>query len=295
MRITAGATSVRAFEQPLREAAAVARNDAGRRGRRPLEREPERMRDRRRIRHQRRRGRSPSASSPRKPRTARRRSRPRAAPDGQRPADRRADAAARRSRQGRWQLALRRRRAAARTCCSPRSRMAPPGGRLTGFAREAIAQAPGVRHVAARDDWIAVVADSWWAAEQRAESSRPELLRHAHAGRLAAAVRRCAGERRRRREWFSRGDYDATVRGSRPLAATYYVAPSQHLGLEPLTATARFRAAALEVWAPTQAPGFAHAAAGGARVALPDAGRRTRRPRARSRCNAVSRSSWRAS
>ena len=49
-----------------------------------------------------------------------------------------------------------------------------------------------------------------------------------------------AGARRGATSWFSRGDYDATVRGSRPLAATYYVAPSQHLGLEPLTATARF-------------------------------------------------------
>ena len=31
-------------------------------------------------------------------------------------------------------------------------------------------------------------------------------------------------------EWFTPGDYDAAVRGSRPLAATYYAAPSQHLG-----------------------------------------------------------------
>ena len=37
--------------------------------------------------------------------------------------------------------------------------------------------------------------------------------------------------------------------GSRPLAATYWVAPAQHLGLEPLTATARFSGDRLEVWA----------------------------------------------
>ena len=46
----------------------------------------------------------------------------------------------------------------------------------------------------------------------------------------------------------------AAVEGSRPLAATYYVAPAQHLGLEPLSATARFSGDQLEVWAPTQAP-----------------------------------------
>src|SRR5207253_4672191 len=64
-------------------------------------------------------------------------------------------------------------------------------------------------------------------------------------------------------EWFSRGDYEGAVRGSRPLAATYYVAPSLHLGLEPVTATARLSGGALEVWAPTQAPELARAAAGG--------------------------------
>ena len=109
-------------------------------------------------------------------------------------------------------------------------RMAPPGGRLTGFAREAIEQAPGVRHLTARDGWIAVVADSWWAAEHALESKRSDLLRHANA---RATCDRCSMTRWRtamRNEWFSRGDYDATVRGSRPLAATYYVAPSLHLG-----------------------------------------------------------------
>ena len=55
-------------------------------------------------------------------------------------------------------------------------RIAPPGGRLTGFARETIAKAAGVRHVAARDGWIAVVADSWWAAEQALKESRSNLL-----------------------------------------------------------------------------------------------------------------------
>src|SRR6476469_4819211 len=60
---------------------------------------------------------------------------------------------------------------------------------------------------------------------------------------------------------WRRGNYESTVEGSRPLAATYYVAPSQHLGLEPLTASARFDGLRLEVWAPTQAPGFACEAA----------------------------------
>jgi isoquinoline 1-oxidoreductase beta subunit len=68
----------------------------------------------------------------------------------------------------------------------------------------------------------------------------------------------------RDRSRFRRGDYDSVVEGSRPLAATYFVAPSQHLGLEPLSATARFEGGQLEVWAPTQAPGLARAAAAAA-------------------------------
>jgi isoquinoline 1-oxidoreductase beta subunit len=60
-------------------------------------------------------------------------------------------------------------------------------------------------------------------------------------------------------EWFSRGNYESAVRGSRPLAATYYVAPSQHLGLEPTTAAARISGGATELWEATQAPRFDHA------------------------------------
>jgi isoquinoline 1-oxidoreductase beta subunit len=54
--------------------------------------------------------------------------------------------------------------------------------------------------------------------------------------------------------WFAHGDYDRAVRGSQPLAATYYAAPSMHLGLEPLSATAGRPG---ELWAATQAPGDA--------------------------------------
>jgi isoquinoline 1-oxidoreductase subunit beta len=147
-------------------------------------------------------------------------------------------------------------------------RIAPPGGRLTSFARRAIAQAQGVRHVTARDGWIAVVADSWWAAEHALKASRPSF-----SGTRAPADLRPlfddALANGNGHEWFSRGDYDATVRGSRPLAATFYVAPSLHLGLESSTATARLSGLTLEVWAPTQAPGFAHASAGGALYPMP--------------------------
>ena len=133
------------------------------------------------------------------------------------------------------------------------ARIAPPRGALTGFSREAVSALPGVRHVEARDGWIAVVADTWWAAERALRAADPRFtgerspveLRPIYEGALANGDAH---------SWFERGDYDSVTRGSRPLAATYFVAPSQHLGLEPLGATARSSGGNLEVWSGTQAP-----------------------------------------
>jgi len=132
-------------------------------------------------------------------------------------------------------------------------RMAPPNGRLRGYSAEAIRAAHGVRHIAARDGWIAVVGDTWWSAERALKAANPvfsgeqglpdvrPLFEDALANGSADS-------------WFSRGDYDRVVRGFRPLAATYYAAPAMHLGIEPMSATA---GRAKEVWGATLAPGGA--------------------------------------
>jgi isoquinoline 1-oxidoreductase beta subunit len=135
-------------------------------------------------------------------------------------------------------------------------RLAPPGGKLTRFERDAVKGAPGVRHVAARDDWVAVVADSWWWAERAMKAADPVFSGTAGPTDMRRLFDQ-ALEDDDSGEWFSRGDYDATVRGSRPLAATYYAAPSQHLGLEPMSATARPSADKMEYWAAALAPGMA--------------------------------------
>jgi isoquinoline 1-oxidoreductase beta subunit len=141
------------------------------------------------------------------------------------------------------------------------ARLAPPQGRLTGFSREAIARVPGVRHVAARDDWFAVVADNSWAAERAVKAADPRFTGHRSSAdprslfEEALASGSADGS-------FERGDYGKAVRGSRPLAATYWVAPSLHLGLEPLTATARVSGDQVELWAPTQAPDLVARSAG---------------------------------
>jgi len=149
-------------------------------------------------------------------------------------------------------------------------RAAPPGGALRHFSREPIGRVPGVRHIAARDEWIAVVADSWHAAERALEAAAPVFS----APRSASAMRPLfedALARGKPRRQYRRGDYEGAVRGFRPLATTYFAAPQQHLGLEPVTATARFENGRLELWAPTQAPGAAQAlAASAARISESD-------------------------
>lgn len=141
------------------------------------------------------------------------------------------------------------------------ARLAPPGGKLEAFDRDAIRRSGGVRHLAATDDWIAVAADNLWQANRALHSANPRFT--APAGRedvraqLDATL--AAGEFD---TVFECGDYWSVVDGSRPLTATYSVAPSQHISFEPRSATARIRGGAAELWSATQAPGLARAGAG---------------------------------
>ena len=139
-------------------------------------------------------------------------------------------------------------------------RVAPPGGKLLAFSRDEIARVHGIRHVAARDGWIAVVAETWWAAERGAQAANAKFSGTRSPSEFRSAFEDALAHGDDRRE-FRRGDYQEVIRGSRPLAATYFVAPSQHFGLEPVTATAQIDGRHIEVWAPTQAPGLARAAA----------------------------------
>lgn len=132
------------------------------------------------------------------------------------------------------------------------ARLAPPGGRLKGYARAALERQPGIRNVSATAQWIAVVADSWWQAERALHSANP----HFTATPSPPDMRRLFEDALKRdaEEWFARGDFAGATQGRRPLEATYYAAPSQHLPLESVTATARLSDGKLELWAATQAP-----------------------------------------
>ena len=138
-------------------------------------------------------------------------------------------------------------------------RIAPRGGSLISFQRDRVAHFPAVRHVALRENWVAVVAESWWAAERALKNGKPVFSGTRTPANVRPLFEKALASGSPQR--FRRGDYERAIIGSRPLAATYSVAPSQHLELEALTATARFDGRHLELWAPTQAPGLARRAA----------------------------------
>ena len=81
--------------------------------------------------------------------------------------------------------------------------------------------------------WLAALAETWWAADRALTRAAPRF----RARRRRQPDDRTGARRRARwRRWTSvveRGDYDAATEGQRPLAATYRIAPTPHLSLEP--------------------------------------------------------------
>jgi isoquinoline 1-oxidoreductase beta subunit len=125
------------------------------------------------------------------------------------------------------------------------ARIAPPGGRLRRHN--------GASDVVVGDGWIAAVAESSWAAEQRLKRADAQFAGPRSPLSIDAILddALAAGESE---TLVERGDYAAAVGGSRALTALYRAAPALHLGLEPLSATARVTGGDVELWAASQAP-----------------------------------------
>jgi len=138
-------------------------------------------------------------------------------------------------------------------------RMAPPGGRLIGFSRENAMRQHGVVGLVVRDQWLASLGQTWWAADQALTRAAPRFsgTDPGDIGEILAALM----EGGKAERLFERGDYGDATEGSTPLAATYSIAPLPHRSLEAPAAVARFAADRLEVWSATQLPDLARAAA----------------------------------
>ncbi|MEA1072164.1 molybdopterin cofactor-binding domain-containing protein [Sphingomonas sp. LY160] len=145
------------------------------------------------------------------------------------------------------------------------ARLAPPGGRVVGFGADEARKQAGLVRLVERKGWIAAVAQSWWAADRALDRGSARFAGPTGAdgatidARLGELLETGTATRA-----FERGDYSAAVEGSRPLAATYSVAPLPHRSLEAPSVVARFTGDRLEIWAGTQVPDLVRSAAASA-------------------------------
>jgi isoquinoline 1-oxidoreductase beta subunit len=139
--------------------------------------------------------------------------------------------------------------------------------RLVGWNKAAALAVPGVFGVFDAPGWVACVATDWWAADRGVEAlqsrwtvARPDVDSDSIDRALNHALDKDEGRR-----VHARGDLADAFEGGHVLRGHYRAGPAANASLETLTATARLGGDRLEIWAPTQAPGLARAAA--ARVA----------------------------
>lgn len=139
------------------------------------------------------------------------------------------------------------------------ARMAPPGGRLIGFSRAAARAQRGLIDLVHSERWIAALGETWWAADQALTRAAPRFGGIESAG--LGAILAGALENGEAVRLFERGDYAAAIKGSRPLSATYSIAATPHHSLEAPAVVAQLTGDRLEVWARTQIPDLARTAA----------------------------------
>jgi isoquinoline 1-oxidoreductase beta subunit len=141
-------------------------------------------------------------------------------------------------------------------------RIAPPGGRLLGYSKAGAKAQQGLVDLHVAEGWIGAIAESWWAADRALSRAAPRFDGQDRGGSDAiAAILADRLENGEANRLFERGDYPAAVKDSRPLSATYRIAASPHRSLEAPAAVARFTGDRLEVWAATQVPDLVRAAA----------------------------------
>jgi isoquinoline 1-oxidoreductase beta subunit len=142
-------------------------------------------------------------------------------------------------------------------------RSGPAGSRLAGIDAEAARHVSGVLKIVRNPEWVSVVATNWWAAWQALAAIKPRFraegglpTSRSISAALASALDGGAAAR-----VFESGDMESGFPGASPIEARYEVGLAPSAAIEPLTATAHVTGDRIEIWAPTQAPGLARAAA----------------------------------
>jgi isoquinoline 1-oxidoreductase beta subunit len=135
-------------------------------------------------------------------------------------------------------------------------RQGPIGSRrYLGGDKAAANRVHGVLQLVERPDWVAAVGQTSWAAERALELLRPrfetrgELVSDETIARTLDEALESDGDR-----LVARGDLGAAFKGATVQMARYAVAPAAHASLEPVTATASWENGTLSLWLPTLAP-----------------------------------------
>jgi len=141
-------------------------------------------------------------------------------------------------------------------------RQGPPGdSRLVGWDREAAKAIPDLFAVIDHDDWIAVLADNQWAANRALDRLAPRFeTRGGLADTTSIGHALDAALAEDGASILSQGDADKLI-GAGAVRADYAAGLAAHAAIEPPAATARIQGDRLELWASTQVPAATRAAA----------------------------------
>jgi isoquinoline 1-oxidoreductase beta subunit len=133
--------------------------------------------------------------------------------------------------------------------------------RLKSFDRAAGEKIAGVLAVVQTDGWVAAVATNWWAAEKALLAMRATFETvggFAEDAKIDAGLDAAFADGVR---VSSVGDVGAAFRGAQLLTAEYRIGLAPHAAIEPMSATASIDRGELQLWIGTQVPGLAAEAA----------------------------------
>jgi isoquinoline 1-oxidoreductase beta subunit len=147
---------------------------------------------------------------------------------------------------------------------------APPGGKLARADNAAGDAVPEALMLFQNPQWVGAIATNSWAAERAVAAMKPSWevpTPQPDTRSIDAALVEALGGGQFE-DVLSTGDVEAALAGQ-GTTARYAVGLAPSAPPETLTATARVSGDRLEIWAPTQAPGLARAAAA-AEIGLPE-------------------------
>ena len=134
--------------------------------------------------------------------------------------------------------------------------------RLVRADKAAADRVAGVLALVETPHWVAAVATNWWAANRAVEAMKPAFETSGPlAGGAAIGDALKAALEGELEPALAAGDVAAAFEAAPVYRARFLAGPAPSAALETLTATARFTGDRLEVWAPAQAPGFARSEA----------------------------------